>query len=113
MLIRAASLAVGLFGLHVSAVACHTPVRGQSVAVATPAAAILAAKAAWRSIYTKAPRHSAFSPESIAHGEPYVATLENGVWHIIGTLPAGAVGGTAMAVVCQVDGAVEATSHGQ
>ena len=110
---RAASLAVGLVAVHVSAVACQAPMPGQSVAVATPAAAILAAKAAWRSIYEKAPWHSAFSPESIALGEPYAATLEHGVWHIIGTLPRGAIGGTLMAAVCQVDGTVEATSHGQ
>jgi hypothetical protein len=110
---RTVALVACLIGLHVSAVSCKAPVPGQSVAIATPAAAIAAAKVAWKSIYDKAPWHSAFSPESVAHGEPYVATLDNGLWRVVGTLPRGSIGGTSEAAVCQSDGSVEATSHGQ
>ena len=76
---------VGLVAISVHATACEKPIAGKPFAVATPAAAIAAAKEAWKSIYSKAPQHSAFSPESIAQGEPYVATLEDGVWHVVGT----------------------------
>jgi hypothetical protein len=110
---RAVALVVCLLGLHVSAEACTAPAAGRSLAIATPAAAIVAAKAAWKSIYDKAPWHSVFSPESIAQGEPYVATLKDGAWHVFGTLPRGTIGGTPEATVCQGDGSVEATSHGQ
>jgi hypothetical protein len=110
---RTVALVACLIGLHVSAVACKAPVPGQPVAIATAAAAVAAAKVAWKSIYDKAPWHSAFSPESIAHGEPYVATLDNGMWHVVGTLPRDSIGGTPEATVCQSDGSIEATSHEQ
>jgi NTF2 fold immunity protein of polymorphic toxin system component len=86
---------------------------GKSVAISTPITAIATAKEAWKSIYVKASQRSEFSPESIANREPYVATLENGVWHVVGTLPKGAIGGTPEASICAVDGSVLDTSHGQ
>jgi len=102
---------VGLMAIRADA--CEKPIAGKPVAVSTPAAAIVAAKEAWKSIYSKAPQHSVFSPENVAQGEPYVATLENGVWHVFGTLPKGTVGGTPEASICAVDGSVSATSHGR
>jgi hypothetical protein len=86
---------------------------GKPVAISTSTTAVAAAKEAWKSIYGKAPQHSEFSPESIAKSEPYVATLENGVWHVVGTLPKCTLGGTPEASICAVDGSVSATSHGQ
>jgi hypothetical protein len=100
-----------LAAISANANACDKPEAGKPIAVATAAAAIAAAKVAWKSIYSKAPQHSAFSPESITRGEPYVATLENGVWHVVGTLPNGTAGGTPEASICEVDGSVSATSH--
>jgi hypothetical protein len=102
-----------LGAISADAHACDKPEAGKPIAVATAAAAIAAAKEAWRPIYSKAPQHSAFSPESISQGEPYVATLESGVWHVVGTLPKGTVGGAPEASICEVDGSVSATSHGQ
>jgi hypothetical protein len=64
---------------------------GKPVAISTSSTAIAAAKEAWKSIYGKASQRSEFSPESIANSEPYEATLENGVWHVVGTLPKGTV----------------------
>jgi hypothetical protein len=104
---------VGLVAINANAHACDKPEAGRPVAVATAAAAIAAAKEAWRSIYSKAPQHSAFSPDSITRGEPYVATLEGGVWKVVGTLPNGKIGGTPEASVCEVDGSVSATAHGR
>ena len=106
-------MVVGLVAICANADACQKPIVGKPLAVATPAAAIVAAKEAWKSIYSKAPQHSVFSAESVAQGEPYVATLENGVWHVFGTLPKGAVGGTPEASICAVDGSVSATTHGK
>ncbi|MGO9995402.1 MAG: NTF2 fold immunity protein [Steroidobacteraceae bacterium] len=111
--VQAMTVIIGLIAISANADACEKPVVGRPIAVATPAAAIAAAKEAWKSIYSKAPQHSAFSPESIAQGEPYVATLENGVWRVVGTLPKGTVGGTPEASICAVDGSVSATSHGR
>jgi hypothetical protein len=104
---------VGIVAASGNANACENPIAGKHLAVATSAAAIAAAKEAWKSIYSKAPQHSAFSPESVAQGEPYAAILENGVWHVVGTVPKGTLGGTPEASICAVDGSVSATSHGK
>jgi NTF2 fold immunity protein len=106
-------MVVGLVAICANSEACQKPIVGKPLAVATSAAAIVAAKEAWQSIYSKAPQHSVFSPESVAKGEPYVATLENGVWHVFGTLSKGTVGGTPEASICAVDGSVSATTHGK
>ena len=102
-----------LVAIDADAHACDKPKAGKHIAVATAASAIAAAKVAWRSIYSKAPQHSAFSPESITRGEPYIATLENGVWHVVGALSTGTAGGTPEASICEVDGSVSATSQGR
>jgi NTF2 fold immunity protein len=86
---------------------------GKPVAISTSTTAIATAKEAWKSIYVKASQRSEFSPETIANSEPYVATLENGVWHVVGTLPRGTIGGTPEASICAVDGSVLDTSHSQ
>jgi hypothetical protein len=95
------------------ATACEMPVAGKPVAIANQAAAVAAAKAAWQSVYSKARWHSEFSPEHVAEDEPYVAVLKNGVWHVYGTLPHDAIGGTPEARICQSDGMVLVTTHGQ
>lgn len=103
----------GLVSIGVNAEPCQQQPAGRPVAVATSAAAIVAAKIAWDALYRAAPTHSAFSPAMVAKGEPYVAILEDGVWHVFGTLPKGTIGGTPEASICAVDGSVVATLHGQ
>jgi len=102
-----------LVSIKSNAGACQKPVAGKSVAVATSATAIVAAEEAWKSNFSKLPQHSVFSPESVAQGEPYVAILKDGAWHVFGTLTKGAIGGTPQASICAVVGSVLATSHGQ
>jgi hypothetical protein len=51
---------VGIVAASGNANACENPIAGKHLAVATSAAAIAAAKEAWKSIYSKAPQHSAF-----------------------------------------------------
>jgi hypothetical protein len=104
-------IALALLTVNVCAYSCPAPAVGKPVAVTSPAAAIAAAKEAWKSIFSKAPQHSEYSAENVAKAEPYVAKLENGVWHVFGTLPEGLRGGTPEASVCEVDGSVSATWH--
>jgi hypothetical protein len=106
-------VALALLTVSVCAYSCPAPAAGKPVAVTTPAAAIAAAKEAWKSISSKAPQHSVYSAETVAKAEPYVAKLENGEWHVFGTLPEGWRGGTPEATVCAVDGSVSATWHGR
>lgn len=65
---RMSALVLGLLAAQACTAGCTLPIDGQAVAIATPASAIAAAKAAWRSVYDEA-RHSAFSPESVAQRE--------------------------------------------
>jgi len=71
--------------------------------------AIRSAKQAWQSIYEKK-RSPEYSNESRARFEPYTATLEEGVWHIQGTVPPGYSGETLETTVRQSDGAVSVTA---
>jgi hypothetical protein len=53
---------------------------------------------------------------SKAHVEkykPYRAELEEGSWHVFGTVPGGGPGGTPEALVQDDDGAVLSVGHGQ
>ena len=101
-----------LFAVALGAGACEQPLAGNPVAIKNEADAVAAAKAAWQSVYSKAHWHKEFSPEHIAEDEPYVAVLGNGIWHVYGSLPPGALGGTPEARICQVDGLVTVT-HGK
>ena len=90
--------------INVCANSCPVSVPGKPLVVGSPDAAITAAKEAWKSKY---------SAENVAKSEPYAARFENGEWHVFGTLPSGAIGGTPEASVCAVDGSVSATWYGQ
>lgn len=54
-----------------------------------------------------------FGAEKIQSQRPFRATLKAGVWHVFGTLLAGALGGTAEATVSQDDGRLLKVWHGQ
>ena len=87
---------------------CNPPSSGGRVAVSTPEAAVAAAKDAWDSIAAKATWHDTYKRENRARFEPYRATLTNGVWHVVGRIPADFHGRSPKALVCESDGSVEA-----
>ncbi len=68
------------------------------------ATAIRIAVAVWEPIYGR---------DTIAGEAPYVATLKDGAWHVEGSLPAGWVGGTAVADISKADGTILRVSHGR
>jgi hypothetical protein len=45
--------------------------------------------------------------------QPLNADLHDGIWHVHGTLPAGAIGGVAEIYLCQSNGRVLKIIHGQ
>ena len=65
--------------------------------------AVAIARAIWQPIYGP----------TLEDEEPFVATLKEGVWHVHGTLPPGAVGGTAEAEISKIDGCILRVSHGK
>jgi len=66
--------------------------------------AIAIAVAVWNPIYGK---------DHIAHERPYRATLSNGIWTVVGSLPRGYVGGVAEAEIAQDDGRILGITHGK
>jgi len=66
--------------------------------------AIAIAVAVWTPIYGKA---------QIENEKPYKARLSNGVWTVMGSLPAGYNGGTAVAEISQADGRILKVIHHQ
>ena len=81
--------------------AAEPPVPGY---VPDEAAAVRLAVSAWQSIYGR---------RQIARQRPFHATLARGVWTVEGSLPAGALGGVALAKVRQRDGTILRVSHGR
>jgi hypothetical protein len=45
--------------------------------------------------------------------QPFVATLKGSVWTVTGSLPPGAVGGTAVARIAKADGRILFVIHGK
>lgn len=84
---------------------CHS---SGKVTVSSAEQAIVAAKAAWKSVYEKAQWHQAFAPASVAASEPYSAVLTSGVWFVSGKSVVGKA--TPVAHVCEVDGSVSVSS---
>jgi hypothetical protein len=66
--------------------------------------AIKIAVAVWEAIYGE---------EKIAGEKPYRARLTNGVWTVEGSLPAGSVGGVAIAEIAKNDGKILRVIHEQ
>lgn len=55
-----------------------------------------------------------YGEKAIAQYQPYHASLQNGVWHISGSLPAGSTrGGTPQAHVGQANGEILRLTHGR
>ena len=76
----------------------------ENISVKTESAAVAAAKAAWI---------GKLSSPAIEAREPYHARLQDGVWHVSGTLPTGWRGGTPEAEICATDGRVLRVLHSQ
>ena len=70
--------------------------------VPTQAAAISIAVKLWSPIY---------GADRIAKEKPYQATLKDGVWTVVGSIPRGAVGGAAVLKIRRSDGKVLLLSH--
>jgi hypothetical protein len=66
--------------------------------------AIRIAEAVWIPIYGE---------KQIQGEKPFHATLRGGVWTVEGSLPAGMVGGVAIAEISQRDGRIILVSHGK
>ena len=62
------------------------------------------AVAVWEPIYGK---------DQIAKQKPFVATLDNDVWTVRGTLPEGMLGGVAEAEISKTDGRIIRVRHGK
>jgi len=80
----------------------------QKASVSSPEAAIVAAKQAWKSIYSKASWHAVFGPANVDSFEPYSASLKDGIWFVAGTPNNGRR--SPVAYICASDGA--ASIHG-
>jgi hypothetical protein len=78
-------------------------------AVTSAEQAIVAAKAAWKSVHDKAHWHQVFAPPSVAASEPYSAVLTGGVWFVAGK--AGLGKASPIAHVCESDGSVSVSSR--
>ena len=66
--------------------------------------AIKIAEAVWISLYGR---------EQIEGERPFQAELQGDVWHVIGSLPEGMLGGTAEAEIQKADGKILRVSHGE
>jgi hypothetical protein len=72
--------------------------------VPDPQTAVAIAMAVWKPIYGE---------KAIRGKRPYKATLQNGVWSVIGSLPKGVKGGVPEAKIAQDDGRILYVSHGK
>ena len=97
-----------LFVLATVAVLVAACSSSKQTPVATPDAAIAAAKAAWVGIYDKTQRPE-YSPGETNKFEPYTATLSNGTWTVKGTVARGYRGETLVTTVRASDGSVRVT----
>jgi hypothetical protein len=68
------------------------------------ATAVRIAVAVWIPIY---------GAQQIRSEQPFIARLEKDVWVVTGTLPAGHIGGTAIARIAKRDGRILAVTHEQ
>ncbi len=99
MLAVAAPAAAGEWPIH-----CRVLAPGRAPLVDNPFKAVTRARSAWHSVYRQASWRVVYSPASVARFEPYLATLSDGVWHVIGTPLQATAGRGPEAYVCASDG---------
>ena len=90
-------------------IACDPLGASKPQPVETSEAAIAAAKGGFQGVYDKASWQSELSPENVARFEPYMATLRDGWWEVVGTRREGYQGPMPRARVARTDGRVEVT----
>jgi hypothetical protein len=54
-----------------------------------------------------------YGVEEIKQERPFKATLSSGVWTVVGSLPAGSIGGVAIVEISKRDGRIVRVSHGK
>src|SRR3974390_1733569 len=54
-----------------------------------------------------------YGADAVKHERPFTATLNNGFWTVVGSLPPGSVGGTALVEISRKDGHIQRVSHGR
>ena len=54
-----------------------------------------------------------YGAEAVKHERPFTASLKDGVWTVVGSLPRGGVGGVALVEISRKDGRVQRVSHGR
>lgn len=97
MKITLLSTCVLFFSGAAAAATCPELKIGQAGAAPTDSAAVAIAKSAMA---------GKFSAEELATFEPYHADLKGPLWHVYGSLPREALGGTPEAEVCRATAAV-------
>ena len=80
------------------------PERGRAL-VDNPFRAVERAHWAWHAVFRQASWRAVYSPGNVARFEPYSASLDAGVWHVVGKPPLQSAGlGAPEAYVCASDG---------
>lgn len=54
-----------------------------------------------------------YGADRIKSERPFTATLKDGIWTVVGSLPRGTLGGVAIAEIAKSDGRVQRVSHGK
>jgi hypothetical protein len=54
-----------------------------------------------------------YGAEAVKQERPFTASLKDGVWTVVGSLPRGAVGGVAIIEISSKDGRIQRVSHGR
>lgn len=96
--------AIALTLMSAASALCPSAAPDGAQKIPTSAAAVSAAKLAWRGKY---------DDSAVQRSEPYRANLQNGAWHVFGSLPAGSRGGTPRAIICASTGQMLKVTHGR
>ena len=84
---------------------CKALPDGRQALVDNPFRAVERAHWAWRSVFRQASWRVVYSPGNVARFEPYSASLNAGVWHVVGKPLLETAGlGAPEAYVCASDG---------
>ncbi len=54
-----------------------------------------------------------YGADKIKGERPFTATLKDGIWTVVGSLPRGTLGGVAIAEIAKNDGRIQRVSHGK
>ena len=54
-----------------------------------------------------------YGADAVKQERPFTATLKDGSWTVVGSLPPGSVGGVALVEISRKDGRIQRVSHGR